>query len=228
MNRLLAILSFVFVMMGGYNQKAQAQVHLTIDSLINFPDTAFIGQAYPIAIRIKNIGNQPYQGPLQVGLMQDSAFTYLYYNQNPSIVIFPNDTLTLYTANGMLGFVFDSAVFRPGNNVVVVWPYSTQSSTQVDSMTTQVFVQYTTGIKNNLTDVKLQVYPNPFKDKISFTGNIKSDIERVRIISLEGIVIYDKKFLNPSLLLNGLQPGWYMVDVEVREGKHLYCKMIKE
>ncbi len=228
MKRLLAILSFVFVMMGGYNQKAKAQVHLTIDSLINFPDTAFIGQAYPIAIRIKNTGNQPYQGPLQVGLMQDSAFTYLYYNQNPSIVIFPNDTLTLNTASGMLGFVFDSAVFRPGNNVVVVWPYSTQSSTQVDSLTTQVYVQYTTGIKINLTDVNLQVYPNPFKDKISFTGYNRTDIERVRIISLEGIVLYDKKFFNTSILLNELQTGWYFVDVELREGKHLYRKIIKE
>lgn len=227
LKRLLAIISFVFVIMGGYNQKAQAQVHLTIDSLINFPDTAVIGQAYPIAIRVKNIGNQPFQGPLQIGLMQDSAFTYLYYSNNPANVIFPNDTLTFYTTNGMLGFVFDSTVFRPGNNVVVVWPYANQSGVIIDSITTNVYVNYTTAIRTLFYE-GIEMYPNPFRNEMVFSGAGSENIDRVRIFTLQGVKVYDEKFIKQVLNSDQLLSGCYLMEVLTKEGTHFYKKIIKE
>lgn len=231
MKRLLVILSFVFVMMGGYNQKVRAQVHLTIDSLINFPDTAVIGQAYPIAIRIKNIGNQPYLDPLQVGLIQvqDSAFDFLYFNQNPVTGgLLPNDTLTLYSGGGVLGYVFDSTVFRPGNNVVVVWPYANQSGVIIDSVTTEVYVQYTTGINNYLKEENIKLHPNPFRNELIFSGISSKEIDRVRIFTLLGTKVYDEKFSGSGVELDRLLSGCYLIDVVTTEEKHFYRKIIKE
>lgn len=227
MKRLLFTLCFASVLIGAYNNKLSAQVHLRIDSLINFPDTAFIGQGYQVAIRVKNIGNQPYQGPLQIGLMRDSAFTYLYYSNNSSNVILPNDTLTLST-NGTFGFIFDSTIFRPGNNVVVVWPYSNQGQVLIDSLTTDVYVNFVTGIKNILFDGNITFFPNPFKDEIAFAGAAKKVIEHVRIFTLQGVVVYDEKVFTKNIKLDWLKSGCYLIDAQTREGKHLYRKIIKE
>lgn len=217
--------------MGTYNHQAQAQPapHLTIDALINFPDTAFYGQAYPIAIRVKNIGAVPYQGPLQIGLMADSAFAYLFYSNNPTNVILPNDTITLYTTgSGMLGFVFDSSVFRLGNNVVVVWPYSSQGSVLVDSLVTDVYINSTTGVKSISADDNFRLYPNPFKDNIMFDGVNKFDIDRVRIFTLQGVKVYDEKPLTKPIDLNRLNSGCYLMEAKLKNGQRFYRKIIKE
>lgn len=227
MKRLLLKSFIVIVLMGAYNQNVIAQVHLTIDSLINFPDTALVGQAYPVAIRVKNIGNTPYQGPLQIGLMRDSLFKYLYFNSNPSVVLLPNDTLTLYTTNtGIFGFVFDSTVFRAGNNVVVVWPYSNQSI-MFDSLTTQVYVDFTTGVRDLPYDNNFMLYPNPFTDELRISMVDGKPIDRVRIFSLHGVKVYDEKLFSKPLKLDGLKAGCYLMDAETRDGLHLYRKIVK-
>ena len=229
MKKLPVILLFLFTLVGAYNNNTQAQVLLSIDTLINFPDTAILGQAYPVAIRVRNMGNTPYQGPLQIGLVSDSAFTYLYFSSNPTVVILPNDTLTFYTnLNGAQGFVFDSSVFRSGNNVVVVWPYSSQSFVTVDSLTTNVYVRYPTGFRDISFDKGVSLYPNPFENEINLTGAQIIDIERVRIFTLQGVKVVDGKFTNKRMLLDWLKPGCYLLDAEIKNGQHLYRKIIKK
>ena len=169
------------------------------------------------------------QGPLQIGLMADSAFTYLFYSNNPTNVILPNDTVTLYTTGaGMLGFVFDSSVFRLGNNVVVVWPYSNQGSVLIDSFVTDVYINSTTGVKNISTDDNFHLYPNPFKDKIVFEGVSKFDIDRVRIFTLQGVKMIDEKQLNKLIDLNRLNSGCYLLEAELKNGQYIYRKIVKE
>ncbi len=74
----------------------------------------------------------------------------------------------------------------------------------------------------------IRLYPNPFNDKIVFEGIYISRIDRVRIFSLEGIKMYDEIFLDKSVQLNVLKSGVYLMDIETRNGKHLFRKIIKE
>ena len=228
MKKSLPILLFLITLGGALNNNVQAQVQLRIDSLINFPDTAIIGQAYPVAITVKNVGNTPYQGPLQIALMRDSVFSYLYFSNNPAVAILPNDTLTFYTTlNGMSGFVFDSAVFRPGNNVVVVWPYTNQSMA-VDSLTTTVYVDYATGVNEYAIDDGFKLYPNPFSTQLFFSGRYATEIDRVRILTLEGLIVYDNKMVSNSFYTYSLPQGCYLLKAETKDKKFFYRKIFRQ
>ena len=228
MKRYKLLLFFFIALMSGYKQKVDAQVHLTIDSLINFPDTALAGQAYPIAIRVKNIGNQPFQGPIQIGLMRDSLFAYLYYSNNPSTVIYPNDTLTLYSGNGVFGFAFDSSVFRPGNNVVVVWPLTLQGSVIVDTLSRDVYVNYTTSLNFPDAENSILLIPNPVESAIVVIMPRSICIERVRIFNLQGEIIYEEGKYDSAIAIDSFLPGIYLFEGTLSNGNRFYQKFFKE
>jgi hypothetical protein len=164
---------------------------------------------------------------LQIGLMNDSVFTFLYFNSNPAVVILPNDTLTLYTSStGTQGFIFDSTVFRAGNNVVVVWPYSNQSIV-IDSLTTNVYVEFTTGIKDGPGQSNLTIYPNPFGNEIRIEGPGINDIDRVRIFSIQGEIILDKKYDGSPIKSDWVEVGYYLMELKNKNGLSFYKKIMK-
>lgn len=123
MKRLITKYCILFVLLTGL---ANAQPHLRVSSLINWPDTAYQNQVFPVVSVVENIGTAVFQAPLQIVLKADSnVFSYLYYNSTATVTILPGDTVHLSQPGG---YLFDSAVFKPGNNVVVVWPFTTQTA----------------------------------------------------------------------------------------------------
>ncbi len=227
MKRLLIFLFLWQLLPGGV---AQAQTpYLRVSALINWPDTVYNNQNVQVGAIVENIGTVAYQGPLQIVLQTDSGtFSYLYFNQSNSVLILPGDTLQFSPPNG---YIFDSTVFRPGNNVVVVWPYSAQSI-QVDtfSIDTYFINSQFQGIPESGRIKGLRVYPNPALD-FTYIQSPANGLEGVRIFSITG---QEMKFVpgNGSARLElpiaDLPSGMYLIEIiAVNKERNVY-RLIKE
>jgi|GEM_PF-1983715 len=211
MKRLIYIGTLLFLFTAG---KVTAQAHLRVSALINWPDTAYNGQILPIGATVENIGTAAYQGPLQIVLRTDSnIFSYIYYNQITIFTLLPGDTLNFFPPGG---YLFDSTVFRPGNNVVVVWPYTTQSI-NVDSTLESIFF-----INNTIQNTpehpgipNLKIYPNPSSD-YTFISSPDIGLESVRIFNSTGQEILRQEGAASSRLtiqLSELPAGLYLLEI---------------
>jgi hypothetical protein len=223
------ILSLWILLIGGflYAGQARAQVHLSIDTLVNFPDTAYDGTIAPAYVIVHNYGNTPYQGPLQILLQADSLpAQYLNFNST-SITILPFDTAVLSPGGSV--FVFDSAHFRTGNNVVVVWPYSTQSGINIDTFHTQVYFQHVAvGLASHPQIRNLQVYPNPANDFLIICSP-DEELEGVRIMDISGKICRTERFGSHStnrIPLSGLKPGCYLLEAFGGNNKRAMMKLM--
>lgn len=222
--RLLLLLVF-----GLFFCLVQAQPHLRINALVNWPDTAYQSQVVPVSAIVENIGTAPYQGALQIALQTDTnTFSYLYFNGGATVLILPGDTLWFTPPNG---YPFDSANFKPGNNVVVVWPYTTQSI-QVDTFQTEVFF-----IALQLTPVNspepvrgLRIGPNPTRREVWLESN-ETLLEGVRILSMDGRELglfpaSGKQRL--EIDLGYLPPGIYLLQALGRDGERSVYRLVKQ
>jgi hypothetical protein len=198
---------------------AKGQVILGIDTLLNWPDTAISGQAYfPTAI-VSNTGPTPYQGTIQVAFQTQNTSGFvglLYFNSNP-IFLPPNDTAWLTPQNGL---TFDSLFFRPGNNVVVVWPIASALA-DIDTFNTSVFVVTT----NSLTELEKEsilLAPVPAREYLHLKIKQNNPIERVRIFDVSGreIILSSTSESNDTrdFFLGNLPAGTYLIEVRFLNG----------
>jgi hypothetical protein len=197
----------------------RAQVVLGIDSLLNWPDTAIAGQVYyPTAI-VSNTGPTPYQGTIQVAFQTQNPGGFvglLYFNSNP-IFLGSNDTLLLTPPNGI---TFDSLYFRPGNNVVVVWPIASALA-DIDTFNTSVFVLTT----NSLTELEKEsilLAPVPAREYLHLQSRQNNPIERVRIFDVSGREISLSSTSSSTdtrdFFLGNLPAGTYLIEVRFYNG----------
>ncbi len=185
--------------------------NLQIYALVNFPDTVSTGDYIPVHVIVYNVGNTPYQGPLQIAMGAWGTTTFLYFNNTP-ILILPNDTISLVSS---LGFYVDSTFFRQGNNVVVVWPYSSQLVTYTSTIVNIWYNDLTVGIKDPQTINHLQAYPNPANDELMIHSS-EELIEDVRIWSVTGQLMQINHYdggADLKLSLQDLMAGYYTVEI---------------
>ncbi len=211
------LLLIMFLFAGSIAVSRAQSAQLRIISLTNFPDTAFEGVSYQIALNLKNVGATPYQGPLQILIQADSLIDQLYFSNNSSFVLLPNDTVTLIAnGNGIFGYNFSSQFFRPGNDIVVVWPYTTQLNVLIDTLYTAVYFVPLAGV-NEYAAERFQLYPNPFVNLIHFTLTGNERVEQVRIFDANGrfsaLSIPD----NNSIDLFSLKEGLYFLLITTNE-----------
>ena len=211
MKRLITKYCILFVLLTGL---ANAQPHLRVSSLINWPDTAYQNQVFPVETVVENIGTAVYQAPLQIVLKADSnVFSYLFYNSTQTITILPGDTVHLSMPGG---YLFDSSVFKPGNNVVVVWPFTTQSAA-IDTFQTVVYFNNlgTQGLNDPKPIPGLSIYPNPAQAE-TYIYSPSSGLERVRIMDAFGreiSTIPGNRQHKMNLPLEGLPAGIYLLEI---------------
>ena len=210
MKRVYFLLSLLW---GLLSLSANAQnVSLRVDSILGIPDTVYPGQVVSYSVVIKNNGFIPYQGPLQLAMDNGQGqIAYLYFSATP-VVVLPGST---YTVSGAT-ITIDSSFFRPGGNVVVVWPYTSQLI-QYTPKTFSTYVLNTfQGIDEPSLAETIRMYPNPANSYLAIE-NTNPSIERVRIFDLKGRIVfsehYDKE-KNIRLALEGLPTGLYSVEVE--------------
>lgn len=227
--RLIQLLTLLLGLTATIETRAQFP-HLRIDAIFNFPDSIVQGQFYPVDILLTNIGNTPYQGPLQIVFETDSsngAINYMYFSGN-SILIPPGDTALLQNPNG---FLADSTIFRPGNNVVVVWPYSSQAII-IDTLTVSTYYITSTGTGINDREYfkKVQVFPNPATNNLQVVSE-EITIEGVRIWDLKGRLLEEQGFerrYNWQIDLTNLMPGIYLVELIGTEKRSGIYRIVKQ
>jgi hypothetical protein len=208
---------------------AKSQVILTIDTLLNFPDSAVAGQTYFPTTIVRNAGLTPFQGTLQIGFQTQNpvgSIGFLYFNNNP-ISLAANDTVLLTPTNG---FIFDTTFFRPGNNVVVVWPVVTQLVAQIDTVTTDVFLLTTSGLSSP-TATTLLLSPVPAHDYLYVRSTKEISIEHVRIYDAAGreFPVESRPLENGlrEIYLGGLPSGNYIIETLFRNSTPLRGRFIR-
>lgn len=217
MKRILSIcLFFILLNAGG----AFAQAHLRVTNIINWPDTVYNGQILPVGATVENIGTSTYQGPLQIILRTDSnIYSYIYYNQTTIWTILPGDTISFFPP---AGYLFDGSVFRPGNNVVVVWPQSSQPLIVDTAAFTTFFINNQAQGIDDLTGIPgLSIYPNPAYDLAQIISP-EIRLESVRIYSSKGQLIKQEdagSVLSMRLEIQDLPAGLYLLEI-IGSGSH--------
>ncbi len=88
-----------------------------------------------------------------------------------------------------------------------------------------VIVNIADGI-NNISSSNWIIFPNPVKDKLTIKGNEKQPV-KITLISLDGKVVYSKKFNDNiyNLNLQNLKSGYYIVKIS-NKSKVLYSSNI--
>ena len=209
MKRVYFLLSLLW---GLLSLSANAQnVSLRVDSILGIPDTVYPGQVVSYSVVIKNNGFIPYQGPLQLAMDNGQGqIAYLYFSATP-VVVLPGST---YTVSGAT-VTIDSSFFRPGGNVVVVWPYTSQLIQYTPRTFTTYVVTNMQGVQEPSLSETIRIYPNPANSYLAIE-NTNPSIERVRIFDLKGRIVfsehYDKE-KNIRLALEGLPAGLYSVEI---------------
>jgi hypothetical protein len=215
MKRALLLFSFLLGLLS-FNGNAQ-NVSLRIDSIIGIPDTVFPGQIVSYSVILSNNGFIPYQGPLQLAMDNGQGqIAYLYFSATP-VVVLPGST---YTITGST-VTIDSSFFRPGGNVVVVWPYTSQ----LIAYTPKVFNTYVTNSFQGIAEPSLaetvRIYPNP-ASSIVHISNGNYTIERVRIFDIKGRIMFNENYDQKSLVelnIDHWPVGLYSIELFARDEK---------
>ncbi len=102
-----------------------------------------------------------------------------------------------------------------------------QSNTMVVGSAATEFVVHNieTGVKDNLSDAGIELYPNPVDDVLNLT--LKSEAN-IAIINTAGSVVYSKEHvLNEPLNVDHLAPGVYTIRIYTNEKQFVSGKFIK-
>ena len=215
MKRALFLLSFLLGLLS-FNGNAQ-NVSLRVDSILGIPDTVYPGQVVSYSVVLKNNGFIPYQGPLQLAMDNGQGqIAYLYFSATP-VVVLPGSTYTISGAT----VTIDSSFFRPGGNVVVVWPYTSQ----LIQYTPKSFSTYVTngfqGIEEPSLAETIRIYPNPASSKVHIS-NGNNNIERVRIFDMKGRIMFNENYNQQSLVelnIDSWPVGLYSIELFASDEK---------
>ena len=215
MKRAILFLSFLMGLLS-FNGNAQ-NASLRVDSILGIPDTVFPGQVVSYSVILSNNGFIPYQGPLQLAMDNGQGqIAYLYFSATP-VVVLPGST---YIVSGAT-VTIDSSFFRPGGNVVVVWPYTSQ----LIQYTPKSFSTYVTngfqGIEEPSLAETIRIYPNP-ASSIVHISNGNNTIERVRIFDMKGRIMFNENYNQQSLVELNIESwpvGLYSIELFARDEK---------
>jgi hypothetical protein len=205
-------LTILFVFISGF---AGAQAQLSVESFNLSSDTV---NSSTTNVTLTNIivhnssFLSAFSDSLYLGLgVEDSALAVqtmdTTYVGVQSIAI--NDSVTIFSAL----FDVSPALFKEGNNTVVIWPYSNGGAT-LDSL----FFNMTFLGVNDLTNNNLPVIlgPNPASESF-FLFDPQNLVKHVRIRSAEGKLIRSAHS-NSLIWVNDFVDGIYFVELETASG----------
>ena len=201
---------------------AQAQLGADTASF-TFPDTVVIGNYYNFTIKVNNVGDQTYTGPVHIQLKTDSMLQAV-TAYSDSVTISPNAGISFDINN----YQIDHQNFRTGKNVVVIWPASTVATFNV--ITKDVFALFPTGINENgkSQNENVIISPNPASNEISISYKLsKNNIEHVRIFDILGNEIYDHSGDIHTINIRDYDQGLYFIEFRFKDGDRLMKKFLK-
>ena len=204
--------------------------NLGIDSaaanLNSLPDTINLNDSYTHVITIRNFDVTPLNGTIYLMAGIDTNGTLFSVDTVGSVFV------SNFGLNDTVGISYTETYnvpngYKTGDNIVVVWPVASFGSTK-DTLYKNVHIDDPISV-NPITglDEELLIYPNPFHDKIFIKNfNNRKTIEQVRIIDVNGKIIYDNKFSN-TIKLDEINIGIYFLEIFFENKESKKFRLIK-
>lgn len=226
--RKISNILFQFTLFGltltGLNTQAQ---NLQIQNAIyNLPDTVSYGDTANISVYIKNADTVPFSGSMSLYMGLDTNMqlpvidsTSLFINNFLPGDSVPMSFLTIFdTTSGANG-----QHFRTGNNIVVVWPKTTNIN---GSAQKEVFIETPLyASKNELLLPDPIPYPNPTKDKVNVPTSYKT--EELKLYNNMGVAYPVRMMSKGSIDLSEIPSGIYFLHILHKDKPTVY-KILKE
>lgn len=195
------------------------------------PDTAFLNQqSGNISVTIQNFDTAAFSGQLYVKfdasdstlqLQRDSFFV----NGGALVTILGGGT-GIFSVSGSINF--DTAHYRLGSNVVVVWPVVVNGNSKYNPYLTCVTVFGTLGLTDFYLQSSLTLSPTLVNNEIRLSVQIQKIAEDVRIYDTTGRIVYNEKMKDSTIPVEFLNPGMYILEIVTRNNQRLRKQFLKE
>lgn len=215
----------------GMVDKISYLVPTAYGSVIKWNDSTTIAIKDTIVIKdstyfaIQNKGDSTYNGFIELYYSVNNSIPYLLKGDTiKKYTLYPNDI----TVFNVPLFYIDSTKFKPGVNIVVVWPTGSNNVAIVDSFRTYILIKDTSSLGfNNYADFNknITIFPNPVLDEliIHYSG-IKNDIEQVRIFNVLGEQLFIGREDNRIINIKNYPEGIYFVEILFKESNNRIVK----
>ncbi len=211
------------------SQESFGNPHLKIVKLVNYPDTATMGQPYSnIHIWVTNTGPDFFFGDIHVYCKSQSIgiVDTLRDGPLPNYALDGNGLDTISLPINPPQFSFRQTLYVAGDNIIVVWPYSSAiCNTCYETYHTQVFLYDAVGI-DEVKKEAVSIYPNPVSRTLNINYENKNAVERVRIYDLFGREIYNVNEAVETIDLSGFKKGIYILEMSEKNGNRIIKKIL--
>lgn len=221
MKRLAGLIICLFSMKSAISQNYLGMSQTNQGSFIT---PHYFNQTDSLHLYVVNYGNSNFTGNLSIicayvdssnGANTLVPFDSTYFQQ---AVIPANDSAAFD-----IDIIYSPNNFRRGNNVVVIWPVTSNSAYSIrDTLNYAVNVDGYLNLKD-IKENRILVFPNPATEEIIITQAI---VKQVRIFDLSGNLVYNGN--NNRIPLTGFSKGAYVMEIVDNEGKVSRQKFIKQ
>jgi len=202
---------------------AFAQIHLSVTSLLHWPDTAYCNNTDTnIRVAIKNMDlNTTFNGTIYVNI-HDSSGSHT--TDSGVVSIQPLGTDSSISLNT---YSFNSPEYVAGHDVVIVWPIASGAIT--DSITDTVFVICNSGIPDYKNEKEFALYPDPANDYLYLkSGYSSNEIDYIRMMDIEGKELKRFNSYQAMIPVNHLARGMYFIEIKLKSGESITSKFVKD
>ena len=211
-------LILLFILLGN---SLYSQTRLSITSIQGLPnsgaDTVYYNTSYNnIQITIKNLGNQAFQGEVDVMIMGGRGVVDTLFTDSLSgTQLTPNDSTIKFPAS----YLFNTVHYVDGDNIVVVWPQARTTGVLIDSLSFNIHyvsIQSVSELEKN----SLIISPNPGTDfiRLEIPGN--NHIEYVRIHDSTGRIVYETQEASQAIRVQNWKAGLYYIELGSHNSKY--------
>jgi hypothetical protein len=209
------------------NSLSAQQGSLSVDTIIGFPDTAYYNDSYSFYVVLRNDDTTSmYSGAVSLACRNDSTQITDTLGTSVQVTIDSGGTDTI----GMSGVDFNNtAVFKVGGNVVVIWPVNSNGQiTVADTFRTNIVILGYSGISDiELPEGNNNIFPVPANDILFLPQNIaKNSIEHVRIMDILGRQKYFSCKAATSINTSFLEQGVYFIEIKEKNKTPIVLKFM--
>jgi hypothetical protein len=207
-----------------FSGKIRAQ-SLTLDTIAGFPDSVFDGQVIPLTLVVSNGGGTFFNSDLAILIHSDSSASQpdtMFYDTSYQL----SNTLT---DSIHITYTFNAADFEAGDNIVVVWPVSTQAPSMIDQDSLVFFLKFkNVGIGTIHYSAHIDLYPNPSGSQLHLRYSNPEKVEQVRVLDILGKELLHFDAVITRFNTMQLASGLYFVEVINKDGSHIVKKFFRE
>jgi hypothetical protein len=221
----LFFISALFISTFLFQKHADAQL-LSLDAILNFPDTVVGDQTDTMAVVVSKSGGAIFTGDLTV-------FFHALNDSGPADTIAHFDLITI-SANTTADtievlYTFKESQLDAGDNIVVVWPASVSIPQEVngDSLTFHVWLK-NIGVEENKHRQSITLFPNPSSAKVRLFYSFPEKVEQVRVSDILGKEVLRFEEAVSGFSIEALDQGVYFVEVKDKDGGVVVKKFFRQ